>query len=99
MEIAYEALLDVGIGPRDGCNSIGARVGLFVGSANHTYHLHIELVVSDSFRLLLSLVLPPIISTLVALTNKLCEQYSGSRLGLRLYLSGHMTPYIPWSHT
>lgn len=48
MEAAYEALRDAGIDPRDGTN-VGTRTGLFVGSANHSYHLHTESVVSDNF--------------------------------------------------
>ena len=48
MEVVYEALRDAGIDPRDGTN-VGTRTGLFVGSANHSYHLHTESVVTDNF--------------------------------------------------
>ncbi|KJZ80421.1 hypothetical protein HIM_00271 [Hirsutella minnesotensis 3608] len=46
MEVAYEALTDAGI---DGRHAPGERIGIFVGSANHAYHLHTESVATDSF--------------------------------------------------
>ncbi|KAH8706253.1 hypothetical protein BGZ61DRAFT_493214 [Ilyonectria robusta] len=46
MEVAYEALVDAGA---DLQNLPGGRIGIFVGSANHAYHLHTESVATDTF--------------------------------------------------
>ncbi|KAM4066491.1 AMP-binding enzyme [Hirsutella rhossiliensis] len=46
LEVAFEALADAGI---DGRSMAGERLGVFVGSANHAYHLHTESVVTDTF--------------------------------------------------
>ncbi|KAK7421371.1 hypothetical protein QQX98_002265 [Neonectria punicea] len=46
MEVAYEALVDSGT---DMKNIPGERIGIFVGSANHAYHLHTESVATDTF--------------------------------------------------
>ena len=46
MEVAYEALVDAGIDTHD---MPGGRIGIFVGSANHAYHLYTESVASDAF--------------------------------------------------
>lgn len=46
MEVAYEALVDAGI---DTQNMPSGRIGIFVGSANHAYHLYTESVATDAF--------------------------------------------------
>ncbi|KAF7554762.1 hypothetical protein G7Z17_g2660 [Cylindrodendrum hubeiense] len=46
MEVAYEALVDAGT---DMKTLPGGRIGIFVGSANHAYHLHTESVATDTF--------------------------------------------------
>nr|POF14113.1 hybrid pks-nrps synthetase tas1 [Quercus suber] len=46
LDVAYEALTDAGLSID---TMDGRRTGLFVGSANHAYHLHTESVLTDSF--------------------------------------------------
>ena len=46
LEVAYEALKDAGV-ETVGCKT--GNIGLFVGAANHSYHLYTESVSSDSF--------------------------------------------------
>jgi amino acid adenylation domain-containing protein len=46
LEVAYEALTDAGV---DLSSLNGGRTGIFVGSANGSYHQHTESVVSDPF--------------------------------------------------
>lgn len=46
LEVAYEALTDAGV---DLSTMEGGRVGIFVGSANGSYHHHTESVTSDPF--------------------------------------------------
>lgn len=53
LEVAHEALADAGIATTTregrGVMTDAARIGVFVGAAQHAYHLHTESVVSDAF--------------------------------------------------
>lgn len=49
LEVADEALLDAGIDFKTFDSESRSRVGIFVGSANNSYHLYTESVVTDSF--------------------------------------------------
>ncbi|KYK57278.1 amino acid adenylation domain protein [Drechmeria coniospora] len=46
MEVVYEALVDADI---DTSIMDGGRIGMFVGAANHAYHLQTESVATDAF--------------------------------------------------
>ncbi|EFW99106.1 thiotemplate mechanism natural product synthetase [Grosmannia clavigera kw1407] len=49
LEMADEALRDAGIDFKVANPDFGSRVGIFVGSANNSYHVYTESVSSDSF--------------------------------------------------
>lgn len=53
LEVAHEALADAGIATTTregrGVMTNATRIGVFVGAAQHAYHLHTESVVSDAF--------------------------------------------------
>lgn len=53
LEVAHEALADAGIATTTregrGVMTDASRIGVFVGAAQHAYHLHTESVVSDAF--------------------------------------------------
>ncbi|KAB2573376.1 Hybrid PKS-NRPS synthetase TAS1 [Lasiodiplodia theobromae] len=54
LEVAHEALADAGIATTTregrGVMTNATRIGVFVGAAQHAYHLHTESVVKDAFE-------------------------------------------------
>lgn len=50
LEVAHEALEDAGIETRGPNKTDTSRIGIFVGAAQHAYHLQTESVVSDAFQ-------------------------------------------------